>query len=431
MITPTDWLEMKNLIRQGLTKTEISVRLDVSRQTVYNNISKTRTPVYTRKPSTSKLDDYKSHIDTRLSLYNLTAKRLFYEVKGKGYTGKYGLVVSYVNKRKKELKNSAVLRFETMPGEQAQVDWGFMGKIFDKQLKKVVEVCCFVIILGYSRMRFVKFYTNAKSTNFLDGHNSAFEYFGGYTKEILYDNLKSVVIKRGITTAKSDFNRRFIDFSGYYGYKPVLCRPYKPCTKGKVEKSVDYVKRDFYDGIEWNSISEINKASEEWLAKVNNTIHATTHKKPTDRLSEENLLTVSNGVLFDLSEEYYRKVFSDCHFSYNANRYSVPYKYAGKEIIIKEEDNDSIIVKYRGEIVATHKLNTSSKGVYITNKEHLEGLLELRTNSEIRRPFRKKTIKTVPEVVLNNCITFNNKDNLETDALQVDKRSLDYYERIY
>ncbi len=123
MITPTKWIDMKSLDKQGLSKSEISKRLGVSRQTVYNNISKSHTPKYVGLPSKSKLDEFKSYIDKRLNEYNLSAKRLYDEVKHNGYTGRYSLLASYVKEKKKSLKNSAVMRFETMPGEQSQVDW--------------------------------------------------------------------------------------------------------------------------------------------------------------------------------------------------------------------------------------------------------------------------------------------------------------------
>jgi transposase len=131
-----------------------------------------------------------------LEKYNLTSFKLYEEILKKGYEGKYGMVNKFVNKIKKKLRKQAYIRFETLPGEQAQVDWGYMGELYDHNLKRQVKIYCFVIVLGYSRTVYVDFFTDMKTRNFLIGHNNAFKYFGGYTKEILYDNLKSVVIKR-------------------------------------------------------------------------------------------------------------------------------------------------------------------------------------------------------------------------------------------
>jgi len=112
------------------------------------------------------------------------------------------------------------------------------------------------------------------------GHNNAFKYFGGHTKEILYDNLKSVVIKRAIRAKESKFNKKFMDFAGYYGFNPILCRPYKPNTKGKVENSVLYVRQNFFAGEEFTSLNDINRKSQEWLKAINARIHSTTKQQP-------------------------------------------------------------------------------------------------------------------------------------------------------
>jgi transposase len=90
-----------------------------------------------------------------------------------------------------------VLRYETKPGVQAQVDWGELGTIeVDGTLKKLF---CFNMILGYSRMRYVEFTLNIDTPTLIQCHLDAFEYFGGFIQEILYDNMKQVVIKRALS----------------------------------------------------------------------------------------------------------------------------------------------------------------------------------------------------------------------------------------
>ena len=187
---------MRNLFKQGLSKSEIAKSLGVTRKTVRRNLEKDTLPKYSRKESSSKLDRYKSYVEERLSKYNLSSYKLYEEVVKQGYKGKYGILNLFVRSKKKELKNKAVLRFETLPGEQAQVDWGSCGSIYDVEQRQVIKLYCFVIVLGFSRVKYVAFFTRQDTQSFLEGHNRAFKYFGGYSKEILYDNLKSVVIKR-------------------------------------------------------------------------------------------------------------------------------------------------------------------------------------------------------------------------------------------
>jgi len=385
---------IKSLKNQGLNISEIANALNLDRKTVSNNLRKDKTPKYIRSKVYSKLDGFKDYVDKRLEKYNISSLKLYEEIQKQGFKGKYGIVNSYVKSVKKKLKNDAVIRFETMPGEQAQVDWGYCGKIFDCVKRKWIKINCFVMVLGYSRMRYIEFFEDQKIESFLQGHNNAFKYFNGYTREVLYDNLKSVVIKRLMRAKDSVFNKKFMDYAGYYGFQPILARPYKPNTKGKVENTVKYVKQNFLSGEEFNSLNEINQKAKIWLEKVNNKIHATTKEVPFIRLKKEGLLSIQNKQLYDLTPTYYRIVQKDCHFSFRANFYSVPYKYAGKEVNIKLIDN-IIYVKYRNILIASHNLNIKDRYKYITKEEDIKELREIRikNKAKIRKYKKEESIK--------------------------------------
>lgn len=376
---------IRQLYNQGLTITEIANIMNLTRKTVSVNLKKETAPKYSRKKQKeSKLNPYKDYIRAQLEVYNLTAKRLFKKIKEQGYKGGYGIVAKFVNIEKRDMRKQAVLRFETLPGEQSQVDWGYFGEIYDQEQKRRIKLYCFFMILGYSRMLYIEFFERAHIENFLIGHNNAFKYFGGYTKEILYDNLKSVVIKRALRAKESEFNKKFMDFAGYYGFNPILCRPYKPNTKGKVENSVLYARQNFFAGEEFISLNDINKKSRIWIETVSARIHSTTKQQPIERLKLEGLFTIKNKKLYDTSAIKYRRVFNDCHFSYGGNFYSVPYKYAGKEISVKEDANE-ITVFYRDEAIARHIL-AAAKGQRISNPDHFEGLREIRMSHALRKP---------------------------------------------
>ncbi len=107
--------------------------------------------------------------------------------------------------------------------------------------------------------------------------------------EILYDNMKQVVLKRAPVSSNSIWNSQFEDFFNYYGFIPRLCRPYRPQTKGKIENSVGFVKRDFLLGSEFCSFSDLNFQAQKWLARINSTVHGTTNEIPLERLKEEGL----------------------------------------------------------------------------------------------------------------------------------------------
>ena len=421
MKTQEEWMMIHNLKYVGLSNSEIARQLNMDRKTVSKYLKSKKTPEYHRKKRQGILDEFKEYIDRRLEKYNLTSQKLYEEIQKQGYKGGYSSVNKYVKIKKDELKLKAVIRFESMPGEQSQVDWGYCGKIYDREQRKEIRLYCFVMILGYSRMRYVEFFEDQKMQNFLEGHNNAFKYFGGYTKEILYDNLKSVVIKRRFRMKDSEYNKKFLDYAGYYGFRPILARPYKPETKGKVENSVKYVKQNFIAGEEFESLRDINKRIKEWLEKVNNSIHHTTREKPKERLTRENLISIENRRLYELTEIYYRKVQLDCHFSYKGNYYSVPYKYAGKEIAIKVEKR-RVIAIYQGKQIAEHQINQTEKYKYITEPKHLEGLLEYRMRYRKRKPGKQKKTDTANKINL-----MHNVYSVEEQTL-VEKRDLKVYE---
>lgn len=369
MITKEEWSMIRQLKNQGLTISEISRKLNIDRKTVRSALKTESIPKYERVPVSSIIDSFKNYIDSRLELYNLTTTKVLTELKNQGYEGGYGILNKYVQSKKGDLRSKAVMRFETLPGEQSQVDWGYFGEFYDQEKKKVIKLCCFLMVLGFSRMRFIHFFEKDDTEHFLMGHNLAFQSFGGYTKEILYDNLKSVVIKRAFKQKDSEFNKRFTEYSGFYGFKPILARPYRPQTKGKVENTVHYVRTNFFAGEEFVSLNDINNKAREWLNRVNNQIHGATHEKPTERLKRENLISFIKT--YDLSKVFYRKVQNDCHFSFRGNFYSSPPELVGKEISIKlHEDQNHILLYYRNENVGIHSIEHCFKGGYITSPSH-------------------------------------------------------------
>jgi len=421
MIEQEEWVMIRNLYQQGVKKTEIGQMLGMDRKTVAKYVNRTSSPKYkTRPQKNSKLEPYYGYIKDKLDKYNLTSEKIYENIKTIGYTGGYGIVNKYVQSIKQERKIKAVLRFETMPGEQAQVDWGYFGRFYDQEKKKHIKLNCFFMILGYSRTLYIEFFERADLTNFLIGHNNAFRYFGGYTKEILYDNLKSVVIKRRLRIKDSEFNKKFMDFAGYYGFLPILCRPYKPSTKGKVENSVNYAKQNFFAGEEFISLQDINKRAKEWLKKINDRIHQSTKQKPTKRLERENLIPLDNKEIYDTRPIFYRRVFNDCHFSYEGNRYSVPYKYTCKEIIIKIT-KEILEIFYRNEKIAEHKIDKISKGIYITKEEHISDLKDIKKREIIYKP-KKKNNKQISSCLINGAsdyvIEVNNRDLKEYEEVE-------------
>ena len=364
------WLDIRNLYKKGTSISEISRMLNINWRTAKEYATSENRPKYNltvEKPS--KLDSYKKIIDNLLEDVPLSGVRVFEEIQKLGYTGKYGIVNNYVQSKKEKLRSKATIRFETLPGKQGQVDWAYMGSTIDSEGNEK-KLYCFLMILGYSRTLYIEFTNSMNTEILLRCHINAFKYFGGYPDEILYDNMKQVVIKRLLKQEDSKLNPMFEDFAGFYGFKPILCRPDRPQTKGKIERSVSYVRSNFFIGIKFECLEDLNNQAYLWCNKSNSRIHGTTREVPLERLKQENLNKVSKEYLIKIQES--RKVQKDSLVSYKSNQYSVPIKYVSDNISVVEE-NEKVKLYDRNTIIATHDLN-SKKHKIILNPEHYEAL---------------------------------------------------------
>ncbi|MEY8418941.1 hypothetical protein AALA83_06615 [Oscillospiraceae bacterium 44-5] len=122
--------------------------------------------------------------------------------------------------------------------------------------------------------------------------------------------MKQVVIKRLLKQEDSTLNRQFEDFAGFYGFKPILCRPYWGQTKGKVERTVQFVRDNFMVGIKYNSLADLNGQALAWCNKVNGKVHATTNEIPFERLKKEGLSPLTREYIIDKIN--LRRVQKDC-----------------------------------------------------------------------------------------------------------------------
>jgi len=245
MVKLEEWMNILQLHKQGLSISEIARRTGRDRKTIRKYLQQPWRPPQ-RKPAKrkSKLDPFKDYLLKRWDEGVTNAVKLLDEIKNQGYQGGYTILKDFLHPLRQEAKNQAVLRFETAPGLQAQVDWACFGKILvDGEWKRLYA---FTMTLGYSRMKYLEFMTSVDIEHFLQGHINAFHYFGGVPEEVLVDNLKSAVLWRN--GSEIHWNPRYLDFAAHYGFVPRACWPYRAQTKGKVESSIGYVRKNFWPG---------------------------------------------------------------------------------------------------------------------------------------------------------------------------------------
>ena len=210
-------MDIRSDRQKGLSYVELGKKYHIDPRTAKRYAESPQKPEYTlSEPKPTKMDPYKQIVDEWLEEAPYSALRILEKLREMGFNGGYSIVKAYVSSRKMDLNEKATVRFETMPGKQGQMDWGVFEDHLVYEDGKWKKLYCFLMILGYSRMRYIEFVTDMSTNTLIRCHQNAFRYFGGYPEEILYDNMKQVVIKRLLKQEDSTLNRQFEDFAGFY-----------------------------------------------------------------------------------------------------------------------------------------------------------------------------------------------------------------------
>lgn len=211
---------------------------------------------------------------------------LLREIRELGYEGGYSILKDYVHPRRRPRQPKATMRFETGPGEQAQVDWGVVSYKGEDGRKH--RMWAFVMVLGFSRAIYVEFVRRADVPTFNRCHLNAFDYFGRVPQRCLYDNAKVVVIERDDEGGDHEWNSRMLDFARRVGFELRLCKPYRAQTKSKVENGVKYVKGNFWPSVRFSDDADLNRQALAWCGEIaNERVHGTTGKVPKAMLGIE------------------------------------------------------------------------------------------------------------------------------------------------
>ena len=371
-------LMIEYLKEKGYGIRKISRELGIHRLTVKQYLGNPQKERYCRVvPYKSKLDSYKGYISSRLKDYpDMTAEKIYREIIEKGFSGSYRAVAYYVTRNRPVKEQQVFLRYETGPGEQAQVDWSEFGKI--NYYGSECKLYCFSIVWGYSRRHYIEFTISEDIYTLMRCHQRAFEYFSGVPKKILYDNMKQVVKLN--TGDKVEYNEKFMDFALYYGFIPDACDIGQAHQKGKIERVIEYIRTSFFCGEKFSCLEELNSKALVWCREIADTrIHGTTHERPIDRWEiEKQFILPVPETKYDTRKVEHRLVQKDCYLNWQGNCYSVPWQYARKTVLVKGSE-EILQVYYDDKCIAQHTL-CRQKGKYIRNPEHLKGLPLIKDN---------------------------------------------------
>ena len=341
------------------------------------------------------LDPYKPLIHETLAQYpQLTATRLFEMVKARGFVGGYERVKTYVRKSGiRPAKSEAFFRLETLPGEQAQVDWGMFGTLRVGDATR--SLCCFVMVLSHSRGLYARFFLDMMLESFLRGHVHAFEALGGVPRTILYDNLKSVVLERHGDAVR--FHPRLLELAGHYHFAPKPCAPYRGNEKGKVERTIRYLRDSFFAARRFTGVEDLNAQLARWIhdtALVRPWPGAPDGRRVADVLTEEKprLLPLPEGAF---SADVMRSVSSGKtpYIRFDGNDYSVPHTLLRKPLtLLASEDTVRVL---DGAVEVARHVRSYGKGARIDDQAHLEHLAaQKRRAAELRgRDVLRTTLK--------------------------------------
>lgn len=282
---------LRHYLEQGVSKAELARKFGVSSRTVYHWIETNQLdrelddqPVKygPRVAVDRKIDPYRDLITTRLKAYpKLTATRLFEEIRATGYPGGYTQVKAYVREIRPQPEVEPVVRFETAAGHQGQVDFGEFRLPWGKRY-------ALLVVLGYSRLLWLTFYQRQTMDVLIRGLESAFAFFGGVPTELLFDQMKAVIVDdERLKGGRLFENAEFLRFAAHWGFRIRACRPYRAQTKGKVERPIRYLRESFFYGREFLNDDDLNTQALPWLSRANRRIHGTTKERPIERFERD------------------------------------------------------------------------------------------------------------------------------------------------
>jgi transposase len=400
-----DLIMILDLHRQGLKVAVIARQVGVDRKTVRKYIARgLEVPTYgPRQPRDRLLDPWMDYLRARLEAYpGLSARRLLREICERGYTGGYSTVRDTVRALRPAGGGSPfAVRFETPPGQQAQVDFAQFRVRFTSAPDSVQIVWLFSMVLGFSRLIWGRFAQRQTMQTVLACHRAAFEAIGGVPREILYDRMKTAVLGED-EDGRVVYNRTLGEFARHYGFLPKACRAYRPETKGKVERPFRYIREDFFLRGTFRDLDDLNLQFGNWLGNVANPrVHASTGRVVNEAFAEEQpTLQLLPLIPFGAVLKLERRISHEGMVSVGGNYYSVP-DATRRRVVEVHSLADEIHIFEDNRLIARHPL--------------LEGRRQRSLLEGHRRQYRPKDENPVPHGFTGELVT---------------RRSLDFYAAI-
>lgn len=361
----------------------ISSQLGVHHSTIKRVLAETGVPKKKILVQPSMMDPYLSFVLDTLQRYpTLTASRLYAMVKERGYPGGVDHFRHLISCYRPRPAAEAYLRLRTLPGEQAQVDWGHFGYMSVGQAKR--PLMAFVMVLSYSRKIFLHFYLNQRTENFLRGHEQAFHAFGGVPRVLLFDNLKSAVLERQGDAIR--FNPLLLSFAAHWHFEPRPCAVYRGNEKGRVERAIRYIRDNFFAGLSWHDLDDLNSKAGHWCETI-----AASRPCPEDKAKsvqevfqeEQPRLVAMPENPFPVNEVETVIIGKTPYARFDLNDYSVPHDQVRKTLTV-QATLDVVTILDGANVIAKHP-RCYEKARQIELSGHIDELIDRKKKARLHR----------------------------------------------
>jgi transposase len=361
----------------------IATQLGIHHSVVDRVISQAGLPKVERSSRSSMIDPYLPFIIQTLGQFpTLTAARLYEMAKQRGYPGGPSLFRQRISQLRPAKQPEAYLRLKTLPGEQAQVDWGHFGHLQIGQAKR--PLMAFVMVLSWSRQIFLQFYLNQQMENFLRGHVAAFEAWNGLPKVLLYDNLKSAVLERQGDAIR--FHPTLLALSAHYHFEPRPVAVARGNEKGRVERAIRYIRDNFFAGRPWQTQAELNQQADEWCQAVSGARRCPENNDLTVKAAfvqeQSRLLSLPDNP-FDSREKKPVTARKTPYIRFDLNDYSITHQSVQKPLTVIADLQRLRILD--GETLIAEHARSFDKGQQIEDESHINALWLAKTNARLHR----------------------------------------------
>jgi transposase len=361
----------------------IAKQLHVHYETVARVLAQAGLPPHGPPARTSKIDPYLPFIRETLAKFpTLTASRLHGMVCERGYRGGQSHFRAVVACHRPRPPAEAYLRLRTLPGEQAQVDWGHFGHLVIGRARR--SLMAFVAVLSFSRQIFLRFFFDARTENFLRGHVGAFGAWQGLPRVILYDNLRSAVLERHGDAIR--FNPALLDFAAHYRFEPRPVAVARGNEKGRVERAIRFVRDSFFAARKFADLDDLNTQADTWCNGL-----AADRRCPDqvvgtvrDAFAEESahLLRLPDNP-YPVFERVAVSVGKTPYVRFDLNDYSVPHTQVRKTLTVVADPKRVRILD--GQEVLANYLRSYGKGERIEDPDHIQALVDQKREAHRHR----------------------------------------------